>query len=109
MKYLWWFVLDWCCEGAAGQLRVEDVGWRKQGTMVTIGGKVWPAMVVAILIGLSMSPVGDGLVAQTSSTTTPPATHAKKPVSKTGTTSADAGKAAGAKPKSSSAKAKSAT
>jgi hypothetical protein len=31
MKYLWWFVLDWCCEGAVGQLRVEDVGWRKQG------------------------------------------------------------------------------
>jgi soluble lytic murein transglycosylase len=77
-----------------------------KGTMVTIGGKVWPAMVVAILIGISMSPAVNGLVAQTS-TTTPPATHAKKPVSKTGTTSADAGKAAGTKSKASSAKAKS--
>src|SRR5271170_2219117 len=106
MKYLWWFVLDWCCEGAAAQLRVEDVGWRNKGTMVTIGGKVWPAMVVAILIGISMSLSVDGLVAQTS-TTTPPATHAKKPVPKTGTTSADAGKTAGTKAKGSSAKAKS--
>jgi len=77
-----------------------------KGTMVTIVGNVWRAMVVAILIGISMSFAGDGLVAQTS-TTTPQATHAKKPVSKTGTTAADAGKAAGTKSKASSAKAKS--
>jgi soluble lytic murein transglycosylase len=77
-----------------------------KGTMVTIVGNVWRAMVVAILIGISMSFAGDGLVAQTS-TTTPPATHAKKPVSKIGTTAADAGKAAGTKSKASSAKAKS--
>jgi hypothetical protein len=31
LKYLGWFVLDWCCECAAAQLRVEDVGWEKQG------------------------------------------------------------------------------
>ena len=31
LKYLWWFALDWSCEPAAGQLRVEDVGWEKQG------------------------------------------------------------------------------
>jgi len=73
-------------------------------TMVTIVSNVWRAMVVAILIGI-MSPAGDGLVAQTpSQTQTPPATHAKKPASKTGTQSADAGKAAGAKAKGPTAK-----
>ena len=74
--------------------------------MVTIGGKVWPAMVVAILIRISMSHVANGLVAQTS-TTTPPAAHAKKPASKSGTAQADAGTTAGAKAKGSSSKAKS--
>ncbi|MGF7179790.1 transglycosylase SLT domain-containing protein [Tunturiibacter psychrotolerans] len=68
--------------------------------MVTIVGNVRRAMVVAILIGI-MSPAGDGLFAQTpSQTQTPPAAHAKKPASKTGTQSS----AAGAKAKGPTAK-----
>jgi soluble lytic murein transglycosylase len=70
-----------------------------KGTMVTVVGNVWRATVVAILIGI-MSPAADGLVAQTQSQTqTPPTAHAKKPASKSGTPSADAGKTAGAKTK----------
>ncbi|WP_353068462.1 transglycosylase SLT domain-containing protein [Tunturibacter empetritectus] len=88
------------------------MGWRNKGTMVTIGGKVWLAVVAAASIGMSVPCSAGYTVGQAQATT--PATAQSKPQSKkapktppkSGTSSAGAGKASGSKTKGASGKAR---